>query len=355
MSVVNKMLRDLENRKHHTQASANYIPPSKTKHVWLGGSALATLCVAVSVYFLLPSLGDAPDQDQTIQQAPADSITLEKGDQIAQISSTATPSTANTINASNDTTNLLVSQTNTAPILLQPTDSEPSNERAELAITANLKDSVDNKSVPDTLSASEFTIAASDGSKSELSKLRSLAHLASERGQDNEVISLLQQILQHEPKELRIRKQLAALLFSKSRLEDAQKTLIQGLQQTPADSGLRLMLSRIHFKTGKSEQALKILIQHPYNALANDELISFRAALAEKNGNYLQAQQDYQLLVKRNPLQAKWWLGLGVVQDKQKLRQEAIGSYQQAQQLNQLPAQVETFVEQRITLLARRS
>ena len=195
----------------------------------------------------------------------------------------------------------------------------------------------------------------SDGAKSRLSQLRSEAFLASQRQDDLEVIRLLKQILALDESETRTRKQLAALLFSKAKFQDARAILIAGLKQSPADSSMRLMLARIYYKEQSKQQAFEVLVSHPKNAQANDEMLSFRAALAEQVGEYAIAQHDYNVLVTRNPLDAKWWLGLGVAQDKQQLTQQAIGSYQQAQQLKQLPSQVESFLQQRLTLLARRS
>ena len=128
-----------------------------------------------------------------------------------------------------------------------------------------------------------------------------------------------------------------------------------GIEQEPSNSSLRLMLSRIYYRLGDLKTAYSVLAEHPYSALANDELVSFRAALAEKTGNYSFAQQDYLLLVQRNPNDAKWWLGLGVSQDKQQMSEKAISSYQNAQSLKQLPQQVDTFVAKRIELLARSS
>jgi MSHA biogenesis protein MshN len=200
-----------------------------------------------------------------------------------------------------------------------------------------------------------FKVKASDGAKSTLSHLRAQAHLASKRGDDVGVIENLQAIIRLTPEDLRTRKQLAALLFSKNKLQSAKKELLKAIVQAPADSSIRLMLARVHFKSGDDQLALSVLVAHPSNSLANDELLSFRAALAEKVGEYAVSQQDYQLLVQRNPSEAKWWLGLGVSQDKQMLINQALTSYEQAQSLKQLPQQVDSFVQQRIALLTERS
>jgi MSHA biogenesis protein MshN len=338
MSVVNKMLRDLENRQHQAHVNANYIPPQKANKRWWSFGVCACLVLMASLYSVLANRVDIGQPVK--QQAPATFI-HEKGDVLASallIEQASEQSLA--VNAQTTAIELVSVPDTTEPLLNQQTHSEPDS-------TA--------KSAGQASANSPFKVRTSDGAKSELSGLRALAHLASEQGDDARVISLLHQILAIDATEIKTRKQLAALLFSKSMFIDAQTLLTAGLRQTPADSSLRLMLSRIHFKAGNNVDAFNVLVQHPYNQLANDELLSFRAALAEKIGEYEIAQQDYQLLVTRNPLEAKWWLGLGVAQDKQRLSEKAIGSYQQAQQLNQLPAPVETFVQERIQLLARRS
>ena len=359
MSVVNKMLRDLESRQRPRKATANYVPPTKPKTLLVGVSLAFCICISAFLYTLV-SVND--ESAQPIQQAPASTFKPQKGDQLAQVKDTSIAGQApQVIDAPqpNKPAQLLAknvpSTIGQAPLIVgqAPQLSSPSSvmlKQASPLINAYQGDLSEIKT-----DANEFNVKPSYGAKNTLSNLRAKAHLASQKGRDEEVISLLYQILEVDGREVRTRKQLAAMLFSKSMLTEAQSVLQRGLRITPADSSLRLMLSRIHFKTGNNEQAFNVLLQHPYSQIANDELLSFRAALAEKIGKYEIAEQDYQMLVRRNPLEAKWWLGLGVAQDKQQLSQRAIDSYLQAQQLKQLPAQVEDFVEQRIQLLARPS
>jgi len=49
----------------------------------------------------------------------------------------------------------------------------------------------------------------------------------------------------------------------------------------------------------------------------------------------------------------KWGIGLGVSQDKLRQSKQALESYRQAKELKQLPTQVDTFVDERIAVLAR--
>jgi MSHA biogenesis protein MshN len=328
MSVVNKMLRDLDNRdyaKNLSTKSVNYVPPKSSKVLWVVIGCLSFFCVAAasfSVYVVNQSPATAP-----VHQVP-EGVDFEKGDQHAQL---------------NNTHNL-----DRVPSALIETSKQAPNVQKNTQ-ASNVAVALTPKRDP------HFSVAPSSGSQGQLSRLRAKAHMASEKNNDAEVTRLLKEILFIAPLETKTRKQLAALLFSTNKLSDAQQVLAQGIKQTPSDSSMRLMQSRIFFKLGDNSSAFTVLSEHPYSALANDELVSFRAALAEKIGQYGNAQKDYQILVQRNPKDAKWWLGLGVSQDKQKLNEQAVSSYQQAQSLNQLPLKVDLFLAERIELLTRRS
>ncbi|MGB3725790.1 MAG: hypothetical protein WA981_08495 [Glaciecola sp.] len=382
MSVVNKMLRDLENRAHPAPANANYVPPNRNKLAWIAaavGAALGLSALVTGFMYANNNTGTSPklpepsnytpqQNDQIAQQTPARGAQsqtqaaaqpkLDKPKLDRQVIALETIDEPNTSDLDrHEITQEAISEPKIAIHASQQTKTVPTNTLNTVSVASsptNEPASTFTGQAPKQV-VSSFNISPSDGAKSNLSQLRAQAHLAMQNGDDQGVINALQQIIAIEPSDLRTRKQLAALLFSKKRLDLAKVVLLEALSQAPGDSGSRLMLSRIFFKLGNNNQALKVLTDHPYDAIANDELLSFRAALAERIGKYNIAQKDYQLLVNRNPTEAKWWLGLGVSQDKQMLSNDAITSYQQAAELNQLPQQVDSFLQQRIRLLARRS
>jgi len=369
MSVVNKMLRDLDNREQAQKSTpaftlsgmakgANYVPPKSTKGLWCALLCLACFSVVAASYSVyLISQTSTPDSSQ---QKPS-THEIQKGDQYAAQQLNDSETDANFEEQTFIDKGQPSPRVVNAPLPMQNGETYASlavnlterNGSTKMPAMATKAAAFSERANPER--AKPFLVTPSDGAKSQLSSLRAKAFMASERNDQTAVVSLLQEILLIAPQEMRTRKQLAALLFSKNELNEAKDVLSQGILQAPADSSLRLMLSRIFYRLGDLEKAFAVLIEHPYSALANDELVSFRAALAEKTGDFSAAQQDYLLLVQRNPNDAKWWLGLGVSQDKQQLSEKAISSYQQAQSLNQLPKQVDTFVTQRIQLLARKS
>lgn len=409
MSVVNKMLRDLESRKHQQEIGANYVPEKNYKPIILVGIALLVSLSLAATYTMNVVMNQ---EEKEIQQDDVESKKkLQPGDRYAlsneskeqepirQVQQLKSLSPIKNIKLDlNESTDIKLNAYAAAQLpagvkekersLIGPpknqlvksnldnnTDKrvqhQPSTiasvsiekplkniERNEVSINDEVAKPIAKEDELAALSIqqpSSFTVKPSKGGKQQLSNLRAEAHIASNQGDDRKVIESLQHILVISPSDQRTRKQLAALLFSKAKLDEAAAVLETGISIAPAESSLRLMLARTYFKAGDKARAFNVLSEHPYKQLATDELLSFRAGLAEKLGNYPDAEIDYQLLVKRNPSEAKWWLGLGVAQDKQKLAAQAINSYQQAKALNQLPQQVDSFVSKRIQLLARES
>jgi MSHA biogenesis protein MshN len=233
----------------------------------------------------------------------------------------------------------------TEPVL-KDSDTKPTEEPQ--SVLANIPESTPQE-------PGEFSIAPSNGAIAELSSLREQARVALAEENQSGAIDALRAILINYPEDLQAPKQLASILFSQQRFSEATEVLENALQGLPADSSLRMMLSRIAFKTGDIQLAYETLAAHPYKRLADIELLSFRAALAERLQHYQHANEDYVLLVGREPRNARWWLGLGISQDKLAQSSAAIKSYQQAKDLNQLPTQVREFVQERIDILARQS
>lgn len=374
MSVVNKMLRDLDNRGYDQNGgvkNVNYVAPQSSKGLHAIIGCLSMVCVAVASYSVY--LVNQPTTDAPVQVVPK-VVDVERGDQYAEQENAVTnnntvmQASVNSLSESVESqgTNKAITKSeatfangrNThqnAPTVVAKTIPNP-----DISPLVNLASPVRTITQnvnfqDDAVSAAQIKVSPSGGARTQLSALRAKAHMATQQNDNVLAVKLLRSILVLDPLEMNSRKKLAALLFSTDQFSEAQKVLSQGISQTPADSSMRLMLSRLFFKLDDNESAFKVLSDHPYNSLANDDLVSFRAALAEKIGQYGNAQKDYQLLVQRNPRDAKWWLGLGVSQDKQRLNKQAISSYQQAQSLNQLSQKVNSFMTTRIQLLTRSS
>ncbi|WP_395339854.1 tetratricopeptide repeat protein [Ningiella sp. W23] len=410
MSVVNKMLQDLEARRRLAKQqaqnkqgqafSADYVTDSASANTskrelnnirfrkpLMFVLGLGTLVCAIALFWQNQNLMSALHQQEANQALIADSLALHAKTQLDNAALVAkqrqTQLTQQNKNVSGfgiasvdnlpgkteqsvDDTALDNDSNNTSIEMLEPRVNDDGNQT--LIVAQQLTDEapplmsnnayVSSTDVVNQASAQQaeeqaFRVLPSSGDETKQSILREQARVALIDNDIGAAISALSTLVELYPQDSRARKQLASVLFSRQAYEQASIVLKAGLPHAPADSDMRVMLARLLYKTGEYSQALQTLKSHPYPHLADIELISFRAALGERMGEYSSAYEDYTLLTTREPNNAKWWLGLGVSQDKLSMSAQAIESYYQVQNLNQLPTDVNQFVEQRIAVLTR--
>jgi len=374
MSVVNKMLQDLDTRKKANRVEADYIPmQSSTKNWVLIFAVLSVAVIAFAVVLLkgtqspptniyaqqLPVTTSHTSDNSHAEEKNSANIDLNEGLNANHLNTNHLNANQNAelntkVNAGQNEEQMLAEDAASSNnITSQSVNKKPLDATA----TANLATEQRNQSIDKSVvnATSAFNVAPSNGANASVSAIRERARIALEQNDVSAAIGILEELVLRHPEDTKARKQLASLLFSHNAIERAYTTLKEGLVITPADSPIRIMLARVAFKKGDFEDAHTVLSEHPYPTLADIKLISFRAALSERLSRYQIAYQDYQVLVRREPKNARWWLGLGVSQDKLELQQEALDSYQQAMLLKQLPEQVNTFVEQRIVALEGQS
>ncbi len=157
---------------------------------------------------------------------------------------------------------------------------------------------------------------------------------------------LFEEVLMLKPDNKAARKQLAALWFGRKAYQDALNLLAQGIALDPQYSEFRLMQARIYLTQGYSEQAYQVLQALPFTL--NIEYLSTQANVAQQLAKYPQAIQAYQQLIKIQPSEARWWLGLAVAYDSNKQYSLALSAYQSALAQGNLSASSLDFVQQRL-------
>ncbi|MBF7073692.1 tetratricopeptide repeat protein [Glaciecola sp. MH2013] len=425
MSVVNKMLKDLEQRENATANNADYVPMegegAKSRSLVVG-LTLLVLILSALVLWLLPKQLERKDVAQVlVTQEPSQSSsprTQSKNSQSDALQSSALQSDAiqngalqsgalqsknsqsdlsqtkhapntneqaeklasdslesETLNSAVDNVANSSAQTNSAAINLkaQPASSsqahiktEPTAKpRVETAIALSpeprlkegqefqQKEQALPSSAKQVLSEQEpvFSVSSNRRTQGSNNMLEQRIQLSLKNGDTAAAIKDLNELVQREPRNIGARKRLASLSFAQGDPIRAAMLLHQGVKLHPEDSSMRLMQARLLFRENKNSQALAILNEHPPTVLADNELLSFRAALAEKQGDYARSQSDYLTLLQRQPNNARWLLGLAISQDKQEFHEQAVATYKQVKSSNQLSTQVVSFVDGRLAAL----
>lgn len=370
MSVVNRMLKDLEQRSNQTIHEADYVPlessAKKSKKLTVG-VLVVVIILAFATWLLLPTQtapilnqGGAPELSAIVLEKPV--VVAEDADDLIDNSKTQVllseldQATLNTLQSAKQSEKI-------RPVSV--TSEKTPSQTVKLSSSSGLASDLDPDLAPAKQAAlvvspstqaqesepSVFNVSSSSQSVSDSRMLEQRIQLSLNNGDTAAALRDLNNLVALEPRNGNARKRLASLEFAQNNPKRAAFLLDQGIKLSPEDSSMRLMLARLLFREDRNAQALSLLNDHPQNVVADNDLLSFRAALAEKQKDYSRSLQDYTTLLQRQPDNARWMLGLAISQDKQELHADAIANYKKVKSSKQLSTQVVSFIDERLAVL----
>ncbi|WP_440876249.1 tetratricopeptide repeat protein [Thalassotalea sp. PLHSN55] len=246
-----------------------------------------------------------------------------------------------------------------------PTETSTVKSQPETAsspqMTVQLSSSVESEKLIDepTAAAKVAEVAEKPAEKSSFSITRrqlSSAELAAQKMQHAEKVlaennvekaeQLFEDILMLQPEHKQARKKLAALWFGRQAYQSAINVLSQGISLDPNDSDFRLMSARIYLKVGKVKAALNTLSVLPDTP--NKEYQLLLANVAQQSENFDLAINAYKHLLTIEPNNSRWWLGLAIAYDSNSQFEQASLAYQSALELGDLSASSSDFAQQRL-------
>jgi Flp pilus assembly protein TadD len=159
---------------------------------------------------------------------------------------------------------------------------------------------------------------------------------------------LLQQALDEYPGYTDARSQLATLLISEQDSGAAERLLAEGLAADPTSLELAQPYARLLAGRGALAPALETLQRAVGLHSAQPEALALRAAIYYRIGRHAESALDYQQALTLQPHQALWWTGLGVSLEHNGQSQQALEAYRRAAQLPLEEAAVRDYVQQRV-------
>jgi MSHA biogenesis protein MshN len=372
MSVVNKMLKDLEARQSKTdEIDTDYHAPQK-KQSKLLILILLTLSIAAITFALVDKNqlfgesknNDVTDSENTQSLSPAAPIKkMAVLTDTSQIQPQAQLQIASTQSSDTDI-ELVMTETDIASAMNVLDDAQVLSNEIEMASdnsailpkieTQDKQIGTQNDIKLDIQTPPEQTSHFSMTGSSQENSTRSLKQrIAKSLNNDNLDLaqSLLRQLLETEPDNIKARKKLAALLFAQGDYMQSKQLLIRGIELHPAKGDLRLMLARLYMIQKAPSQAMHILAEFQPSRDNQTEYLAYRAALAQQLKQTTLARSDYQTLTNVESDNAKWWLGLAIAEDQLGEMNMALQAYNRASSLGQLDGSVNEFIQQRITVL----
>lgn len=411
MSVINKMLKDLDQRQaesageNESPINRNYVPVAKSKVNWLLVVMSLIFVALVVIGWKLSFTGNdntkaesgkLPAQASPVALSRQDNTVIKAVDNDQQTTSVAAKiddvkePTADVIASVNewnangvDSNGSAQSLVNSKQAVLEstqeqePLDSmkanvekrsadvakvvpnnsiEHSNESSSnLLSTSVTGSSAENKNTetePATAKESTFVIERTNVSltpEQRVEKLLASAKKSFDKGYISEGITQLEQLLKMSDGHVEARGLLAGAWYGRGESNRAIAILNNGLQRYPNVEMWRLTAAKIFFKENNAAGALSYL-----DVQINDaslEFLTMKGSLGRQLQQFDKAEQAYLQLIKLQPNTGNWWLGLAIAQDSQGKSEQALESYTTLLQLGGVSKDSMTFAKQRSTEL----
>lgn len=342
MSVVNKMLQDLEQRQNQAAgASSDYRPPAKASVSQWMLIILLLIAITGAAFWWFSATQMSEQPVLLTEQANLESHLAEEE---VELESAALPMI---VEVPSDSQAPQPQSEGQADVV-----ADQAQAKAPPTAPAQIETSEHHKqpSSPELTRPGVMTVSTS-GDGLTIKDPRAEAQFALQKGDTKTAIDALFDLLEQEPENIGARKKLASLLFAEGQAESAQSLLESGLKSHPNNSDLHLMLARLYSQNAQPDAALQLLQQVQVYAVNDADFIAYRASLAKQLNQHNSAYQDYLALAKAQPEQARWWLGFAVAAERLEQLPSAEAAYDRALSLNQLSAEVTEFIRQRLRYL----
>lgn len=374
MSVINQMLKDLDQRQQGSDGAAVYIAPARQQGWWMllltliCGLALGILGWRTWIYWqqthsvaaiseVVAPDAVAPDvvtrvtapvsQPEPVEVAAALPLPLPSQDEVNDEADEDQDAVYQ--EAVDDESELADGAPFDASSDVD--ESEPSAEELQPELYAELAAEQQAVSVP--RKPSVLKIETVELSAKELAALAERkATTAMAKGSLRDAQDNYYQVLAHDPYSQGAREQLAGLLYGEGRLTEARQLLEEGIRLNPQQPDFRLLLARLAISEGQQQQALGWLSGYQPDLASNMDYYATWAGLTQELGQNADAAALYVKLLHQQPDQGRWWLGLGVAEDGQGHSQRALDAYRNALLHGNLGEASTSWLEQRIGQLA---
>ena len=150
------------------------------------------------------------------------------------------------------------------------------------------------------------------------------------------------------PEHAAARQALAALLIETRHFDEAEEVLRKGAELAPVRLASVLAWARLKVERNQAPAALEILQKYAVAGERSAEYQGFSGALLNRAGRAAEAAEHYLAATRLAPAEGRWWAGLGIALEAAGKTQESREAYLKARALPGLPADLAQHIEQRL-------
>ncbi|MGZ9899632.1 tetratricopeptide repeat protein [Shewanella gaetbuli] len=404
MSVINKMLQDLEKRQQteegtedkpeaeqfvrpqveftsqfradeaFEQSRINYkkwlwlIPLTLIPAIWFGMSLLQEPEVivetqqgnhAAKVHDVneVTSISTLPDLQRETSEidivvkpiVEKEAVQTDTSNEVAtaEVAETVEPEGADTETSSQQSddsqlaNNQLESSIKRAPIV------EPEEGKSEVARAATESSTVNSQPNTGSMTVTEVKMSKEQLAQAQFTK----AQMAENAGQLDNAAGLYLEAVLLKPDLHEARKQLAGIYLQQNNFNTAIRLLESGISLFPEHWEFYLLKANVEASFQEYDAALTSLSNMGNDSAFIKEKHILQAELAQKVGDYTLAVESYRMVLIYESTRGKWWLGLAYALDSEQQYVQATRAYRSALSYGGLSDSAVAFIEKRLAQL----
>lgn len=164
----------------------------------------------------------------------------------------------------------------------------------------------------------------------------------------------LKELLATTPRHVKAREMLASIQVENGRWVEARTTIETGIARVPEHTAFRLYLARLLLEHSSEKEAIAVLEEGRAGGRADPELQAFLAALYQRAARHAEAVKAYREALGANAQEGRWWVGLGISLEAQQDSAGAREAYQRALASTRIPSNLAQYAEGRLQALTPR-
>lgn len=168
------------------------------------------------------------------------------------------------------------------------------------------------------------------------------------QGRVSEAVDSLRNALYQDSLHVASRQLLVRLLLEAGNKDEAIRMLRDGIAGQPAQLGWAMSLARLQVDRGELDSAWQTL-DHTLPAAGNNpDYLGFAANVLQRLGRHGEAADQYRKATRIAPADGRWWLGLGWCLDAQGQAAEAREAFLHARQSGNLSPELLALIDQKL-------
>jgi MSHA biogenesis protein MshN len=168
------------------------------------------------------------------------------------------------------------------------------------------------------------------------------------QGRTEQAVAGLRQAMREDPGWPAPRQALLGVFLEQKRLDEAQELLRQALAGNQAQPDIAMQLARIQVERQDLAGAAETLQRSAAQATTNADFQALNGAVLQRLGRHRAAAAAYQAALTLQPQNGLWWMGFGISLEADGNAAEASIAFQRARDSGSLAPDLTAFVEQKL-------